>query len=168
MKKHDESRRAFILGAAVGAGAVAGGALIATALPGGNDAATAPADEHMHGDGGTLGAYLNAAEGATVTAFAERLMPGAPGNPGATDAGVRNYIDLALAGAYSSQQDFYRRGLRQLDAFANEKFGAAFVALNPAKQDEVITSLEEGIATGFAFPRAGSTKLNKAISGVFA
>ena len=49
--------------------------------------------------------------GATVAAFAERLMPGAPGKPGARDAGVLNYIDLALAGAYQDQQDFYRRGL---------------------------------------------------------
>ncbi len=37
-------------------------------------------------------------------------MPGAPGKPGARDAGVLNYIDLALAGAYADLQDFYRRG----------------------------------------------------------
>ncbi len=38
-------------------------------------------------------------------------MPGAPGKPGALDAGVLNYIDLALSGAYADLQDFYRRGL---------------------------------------------------------
>jgi len=37
---------------------------------------------------------------ATVAAFAERLMPGALGKPGARDTGVLNYIDLALAGAF--------------------------------------------------------------------
>ena len=46
-----------------------------------------------------------------MMAFTERLMPGAPGKGGATDACVLNYIDLALSGAYSDQQDFYRRGL---------------------------------------------------------
>ena len=62
------------------------------------------------------GASLNVDESATIKAFTERLMPGAPGKPGAPDAGVLNYIDLALAGAYADQQDFYRRGLAQLDA----------------------------------------------------
>jgi hypothetical protein len=32
------------------------------------------------------------------------------GQAGARDAGVLNYIDLALAGAYADLQDFYRRG----------------------------------------------------------
>ena len=65
------------------------------------------------------GAFFNDDEAATVAAFAERLMPGAPGKPGAGDADVLNYIDLALAGAYEDMQDFYRRGLAQLDAFAS-------------------------------------------------
>ena len=47
------------------------------------------------------GAFLNADDAATVAAFTERLMPGAPGKPGALDAGVLNYIDLALAGFYA-------------------------------------------------------------------
>jgi gluconate 2-dehydrogenase gamma chain len=48
---------------------------------------------------GGHGAFLNDEDSATVAAFAERIIPGAPGKPGATDAGVLNYIDLALAGA---------------------------------------------------------------------
>ena len=51
--------------------------------------------------GDARGAFFNADDAKAVAAFAERLMPGAPGKPGATDAGVLNYIDLALAGAYS-------------------------------------------------------------------
>ena len=66
------------------------------------------------------GAFFNDDDAATVAAFAERLMPGAPGKPGARDAGVLNYIDLALAGAYADQQDFYRRGLAQLDAYCRQ------------------------------------------------
>ena len=71
------------------------------------DATTAQAHPHAGGHG----AFLNDDDAATVAAFAERLMPGAPGKPGARDAGVLNYIDLALSGAYSDLQDFYRRGL---------------------------------------------------------
>jgi hypothetical protein len=48
---------------------------------------------------------------ATIAAFTERLMPGAPGKPGAHDAGVLNYIDLALAGVYADLPDFTDAGL---------------------------------------------------------
>ena len=49
-------------------------------------------------------------------------MPGAPGKPGARDAGVLNYIDLALSGAYAELQEFYRRGLAQLDAYCRKTY----------------------------------------------
>ena len=55
-------------------------------------------------------------------------MPGAPGKPGARDAGVLNYIDLALAGAYADLQDFYRRGLAALDAYCRKTYNAAIRA----------------------------------------
>jgi len=104
MSKHDEARRAFLVGAAVGAGAAAGAALVPEALAQQQPAATntaAPGHDHAAGSGSGYGAALNVDESAAIKAFAERLMPGAPGKPGATDANVLNYIDLALAGAYS-------------------------------------------------------------------
>ena len=81
-------------------------------------------------------------------------MPGAQGKPGARDAGVLNYIDLALAGAYADLQDFYRRGLAQLDGYCRKTYNEAFRRLDAAQQDEVITALEEGKATGFTWPAA--------------
>jgi Gluconate 2-dehydrogenase subunit 3 len=103
---------------------------------------------------GGHGAFLNDEDSATVTALAERIMPGAPGKPGATDAGVLNYIDLALAGAYADQQDFYRRGLAALGAYCRATHNAPFAKLDAAKQDAVITALEQGKATGFTWPSA--------------
>ena len=88
-------------------------------------------------------------QAATIMAFTERLMPSAPGKPGARDAGVLNYIDLALSGAYAGLQDFYRRGLAQLDAYCRKTYHEPFVRLGAARQDEVITALDEGKATGF-------------------
>ena len=99
MSKHDQARRAFLKGAAVGAGAVAGlvpDALAQTQPPHSETTATA-----AHGRGAGHGAFLNDDDAATIVAFAERLMPGAPGKPGASEAGALNYIDLALAGAYA-------------------------------------------------------------------
>jgi gluconate 2-dehydrogenase gamma chain len=168
MAKHEESRRAFLVGAAVGAGAVAGTTMVTGALaqhrqhPKTAEApktAQAPKtvqapDAHGHEGGEGHGAFLNDDNAATVAAFAERLMPGAPGKPGARDAGVLNYIDLALAGAYSDQQDFYRRGLAALDAYCRKTFNQPFVKLGPAQQDEVITALEQGKASEFTYPSA--------------
>ena len=155
MSKHDSTRRSFLKRAAVGAGAVAGSGLVPdvysqTLEQHKDDAATtAP-----HPTSIQHGAFFNYEQASTVAAFTERLMPGAPGKPGARDAGVLNYIDLALAGAYADLQDFYRRGLAQLDAFCHATHKQSFTQLDPARQDEVLTALEQGKATGFTLPRA--------------
>ena len=59
MTKHDEARRAFLLGAAVGAGAVAGATLVPDALAQTPDApttGTATGSAHSHAGGPGLGA----------------------------------------------------------------------------------------------------------------
>ena len=62
--------------------------------------------------------------------------------------------DLALAGAYADQGDFYRRGLQALDAYCVATFKDSFVYLKPQQQDEVVGALESGKATGFTWPSA--------------
>jgi gluconate 2-dehydrogenase gamma chain len=81
-------------------------------------------------------------------------MPGAPGKPGATEAGVLNYIDLALAGAYADQQDFYRRGLAALGAYCHTAHGKPFTQLATPQQDDVITALEHDRPSNFTWPSA--------------
>jgi gluconate 2-dehydrogenase gamma chain len=161
MTKHDEGRRAFLVGTAIGAGAAASVALVPDALakdhPQHHAAAdtTAPAptaDHAMHAMSGGQGAFFNDEDTRTITALTERLLPGAPGKPGATDAGVTNYIDLALSGPYQYQQYFYRCGLAQLDAHCKQAYGKAFRSLAPEQQDETITALAQGKATEFVWP----------------
>src|ERR1700739_1179549 len=156
MEKHDSSRREFLVRAAVGAGAAAGAAAGAGLVPnlsgqsqmehmeGG---ASAPGQQHPSGT--EHGAFFNHADAATVAAITERLMPSAPDKPGARDADVLNYIDLALSGAYADLQDFYRRALASLDAHCRGNYKEPFVRLTEAQQDEAITALEQGTATGF-------------------
>jgi gluconate 2-dehydrogenase gamma chain len=174
MGKPDESRRAFLVGAAVGASAVAGTTMVTGALAQHRQhpkTTEAPDASHGHDSGEGHGAFLNDDNAATVAAFAERLMPGAPGKPGARDAGVLNYIDLALAGAYSDQQDFYRRGLAALDAYCLKTFNQPFVKLSAAQQDEVITALEQSKASGFTYPTAQAffnTVRTHTMEGMFA
>ena len=115
MSTHDEARRSFLIGAVVGAGA-AGFVSDASGQEKGqqNKPADVAPSSRTSSNSDERGAFFNAEDAQTVSAFAERLMPGAPGKPGAREAGVLNYIDLALAGAYADQQDFYRRGLAAL------------------------------------------------------
>lgn len=153
MSKHDEARRAFLKGAALGAGAVAGVGFVPqtraeTRTQDAEIAATAQAHAH---DGGQ-GAFFNQDDAAAISAFTERLMPGEPGKPGAREAGVLNYIDLALAGAYADLQYFYRRGLAALDAHCRETYKKPFAQLDAAQQDAVITAVQQGKATGFTWP----------------
>ena len=185
MSEHDGSRRAFIVGA-VGAGAVVGTNLVQTAYaktakvqtaktqtaktqpP---KAAEAPVANRAVETFDGHGAFLNDEHAAMVAAFAERLMPGAPGQAGARDANVVNYIDLALAGAYADQQDFYRRGLAQLDAYCRKTLNQPFVKLGAAQQDEVIGALEQGKASEFTFPTAQvffNTLRTHTMEGMFA
>lgn len=180
MSEHDESRRAFIVGA-VGAGAVASTTLAQAAYArttrirartSKSPAAAEPAGEHAAEtfEGGH-GVFFNDEHAATVAAFAERLMPGAPSKPGANDANVINYIDLALAGAYADQQDLYRRGLAQLDAYCRKTYNQPFVKLSAAQQDEVIGALEQGKASEFEFPTAQAffnTLRTHTMEGMFA
>ena len=155
MSEQDSTRRSFLKRAAVGAGAVAAGSGL---VP---DFYAQTPEQHKEDAAGAShptsvqhGAFFNYEQAATIAAFAERLMPGAPGKPGAHDAGVLNYIDLALAGAYADLQDFYRRGLAQLDAYCRASYKESFTQLDPAKQDEVIGALEQSKATSFSWPKA--------------
>jgi gluconate 2-dehydrogenase gamma chain len=156
MTKHDATRREFLVRAAVSAGAAAGAGIVPDAIAQNHEhmqgGAATPGAQHPSGS--EHGAFFNHADAATIAAFTERLMPSAPDKPGARDADVLNYIDLALAGAYSELQDFYRRGLAQLEAYCRGTYKEPFVRLNPEQQDEVITSLENGQATGFTYPTA--------------
>jgi gluconate 2-dehydrogenase gamma chain len=170
--RHDESRRTFLKSAVIGAGA-AGVAFApeARALTNEQRPALSTTTDQAHAHGAGHGAFFNDDDAATVAAFAERLMPGAPGSPGATDANVLNYIDLALAGAYSEQQDFYRRGLAALDAYCRKTHNAPFVKLDAAGQDEVIAGLEQNKASGFAWPTASAffnTVRTHTMEGMFA
>ncbi len=181
MKKHDEGRRAFLVGTAAGAAATV--ALVPEALAKSGQrvaAANAPAGtmvdqgaDHpaMAPMSDSHCAFFNDDDARTIKAFAERLMPGAPGMPGATDADVLNYIDLALSGAYKDQQDFYRRGVAQLDAHCIATYGKVFANLSATQQDEAIAALEHSKAPEFVWPTAQAffnTVRTHTMEGMFA
>jgi gluconate 2-dehydrogenase gamma chain len=149
----DEGRRAFLLRATVAAVAGAGVGTVPEALAQPQQHhPELKAAAHPHPASGGYGAFFNEDDAATIAAFTERLMPGVLGKPGALDAGVLNYIDLALSGAYEDLQPFYRRGLNALEAYCQKTYKASFVRLGAARQNEVITALQNGKATEFDWP----------------
>ncbi len=154
MSKHDSTRRSFLVQAAVGAGAAAGSGLVPDIYAQTLAQPKQEAAEQPHANAVRHGAFFNYEQAATMAAFTERLMPGAPGKPGANDAGVVNYIDLALAGAYADLQDFYRSGLAQLDAHCRKTYNESFVQLDASRQDAVIAAIEQGKAAEFTWPSA--------------
>jgi gluconate 2-dehydrogenase gamma chain len=84
---------------------------------------------------------------------------------------VLNYIDLALSGPYADEQDFYRRGLTQLDAHCVAAYGKPFRNLDANQQDETIAALEHGKSTAFSWPTAQAffnTVRKHTLEGMFA
>jgi gluconate 2-dehydrogenase gamma chain len=173
MSKHDPTRRSFLVRAAVGAGAAAGSSLVPDVYAQSLEQHTADptAPRQLHPTSVQHGAFFNYEQATTIAAFAERLMPDAPGIPGAREAGVLNYIDLALAGAYAELQDFYRRGLAQLDDYCRGAYKKPFAQLDSAQQDRVIAALEQGKPSGFNWPTAQeffNTVRTHTMEGMFA
>ena len=95
----------------------------------------------------TVWRFLTEAEAATIIAIAEQIIP-ADQDPGATDAGVINFIDKQLAGFYSNFQENYRNGIVALNQFCTEKHGQLFQKLEWNKQTEVLKLMEKNSIEG--------------------
>jgi gluconate 2-dehydrogenase gamma chain len=98
---------------------------------------------------------LTAAEAQTLGAMCERLIP-ADQEAGAAWAGVVDFIDRQLAGAYKKLRKTYRQGLAGTDQTSQSHFGRRFAELNPRQQDEILTVLEKGQARGEAWKQVSS------------
>jgi gluconate 2-dehydrogenase gamma chain len=85
--------------------------------------------------------FFTIEEGQTVAAICERIIP-ADQDPGATEAGVVNFIDLQLMGPYKRHRASYRQGIRGLEQTSLKMFGHRFTELGPERQDAVLKELE--------------------------
>lgn len=85
---------------------------------------------------------LSEREAATLACVLARLIPADESGPGATEAGVINFIDGALAGPMRQQRAGYAEGLTALDRLAQALAGAPFGELAGETQDEVLRAVE--------------------------
>jgi len=94
--------------------------------------------------------FFTAEEAEAVRAICEQIIP-ADQDPGATYAGVPNFIDRQLAGPYERFQAVYRNGLRGVQETSGAMFGGRFESLAWEKQTAVLEALEAGKAEGPAW-----------------
>lgn len=111
--------------------------------------------------------FFNAHEAAFVEAAVARLIPADELGPGALEAGVPEYLDKQLGGAWGAGERLYRGGpwqagsasqgyqlpftpaelfrnaLRAVAADVQQKHGGGFAALAPADQDAYLKSLQD-------------------------
>jgi gluconate 2-dehydrogenase alpha chain len=101
-------------------------------------------------------ASLNPTQARTLTAIFERMFPADARDPGATEIGVVEYLDRALAGIYRHRQETYRLGLKALDASSTVRTGLPFADLDSALQDQLLGDLQQGTLENFQSPDQGA------------
>lgn len=84
---------------------------------------------------------LSPAQYATVETLVEAIIPADERSPGAKEARVADYIDLALSESEDTLRQQFLEGLAALDAEAVTRGGAAFAKLTPAQVETFLTEL---------------------------
>jgi gluconate 2-dehydrogenase gamma chain len=85
--------------------------------------------------------FFTPEEAKCIIAFCEQIIP-KDESPGATDAGVIHYIDRQLSGVFHYDQEAYRNGIQNLQAYCNVKYGKTFESINSEDQINILKILE--------------------------
>jgi gluconate 2-dehydrogenase subunit 3-like protein len=84
---------------------------------------------------------LTPAQYAAVEVLVEAIIPADERSPGAKEARVADYIDLALLESEDIQRQQFLDGLTALDAEAATRSGGAFAKMTPAQVEALLTDL---------------------------
>lgn len=158
-------RRGLLKALAVG---VPGAAWAPHALGAPKDASPSPQTPAPNAAGNRTLKFFNAQEALAMDAIAARLIPADDLGPGAKEAGVTNFLDGQLAGAWGAGSQLYRqgpfekgtpeqgyqlsftpaemirRGLASLDAAVRKQDGKPFAELDEARQDAWLRDMQAG------------------------
>ncbi len=140
MKPTQPARRQFLWQM----GGVAGAAWLNAQWP-----AIAAAAQHAHdtvkANRAVAFSVLTPEQATDVEAIAARLIP-TDEDPGATEAGVVYFIDLALNTFASADRSTYESGLKSVNQLTSEMFPATtrFSAATTEQQDKVLTEFSKG------------------------
>ena len=82
-----------------------------------------------------------------LIALCEQIIP-ADEDPGATEAGVINFIDKQTSLRFPEELPVYRKGIASLQATCNAQYGKPFERLESSVQIEVMQNMEHGRLPG--------------------
>lgn len=85
--------------------------------------------------------FFTPEEAETLAALCDQIIP-PDKDPGASDAGVVEFIDRQLMGFHKPFQKAYREGLASLDALSRETAGARFAEAPEEKQLALLTAID--------------------------
>jgi gluconate 2-dehydrogenase gamma chain len=94
-------------------------------------------------------AVLTPPQRKTLEAFVDRLVPHDQYGPSASEAGVAEYIDRSLSDFLAPEKSSMVKGLLEVDSLAQRTYQAPFTQLDPTRQDQLLTSMENNTAEGF-------------------
>lgn len=101
--------------------------------------------------------FFSLDEARTLAALADQIIP-PDQDPGASWAGVVNYIDRQLCGPFENLQQTYRQGLAGVDQTSREIYSKAFADLDLSQQIDLMHRLEESRAPGTIWHRTSSAE----------
>jgi gluconate 2-dehydrogenase gamma chain len=84
---------------------------------------------------------LTVAQARTLGAICDQIVP-ADDFPGATQAGVLDYIDRQLMRHFRRYRDAYRDGLERAETLSRKRFGRELASLGANEQLEIVSALE--------------------------
>jgi len=87
--------------------------------------------------------FFTVDEARALAAIADQIIP-SDQNPGASWAGVVNYIDRQLCGPFQYLQKTYREGLAAVDQTSRSVHGKLFADLESQQQIELLHVIEQG------------------------
>jgi gluconate 2-dehydrogenase gamma chain len=109
------------------------------------------------GRNGTPWRFLTIEEARALAAMSDQIIP-PDQDPGASWAGVVNFIDRQLCGPYKHLQATYRRGLAGVDQSSRGLYEKRFADLGSEQQILVLRQLEEGKAPGVIWKQVSSSE----------
>lgn len=79
----------------------------------------------------------------TLRKLADMLVPAVNGKPGASEAGVPEFLDFLIGESPHERQVLYKSGLDRLDAEARRRYSKAFSAIAPEQAHDLLAPLHE-------------------------
>ena len=99
---------------------------------------------------------LNPEEARVANGIFARMFPADENGPGATEIGVVEYLDNALAGPYSDHVETYRLALAAIDRVSRHRYGTSFADSSLDRQDAILLEVENGTLPGLVEPAPGT------------